>query len=57
MNVIVEEVIQRLTSLTGCAVEIRLEINAQRPEGFDEATVRTISENGRTLKFDAFEFE
>jgi predicted AAA+ superfamily ATPase len=57
MGVIIEEVIQRLTSLTGCDVEIRLEISAQRPEGFDEATVRTIGENSRTLKFDAFEFD
>ncbi len=57
MGLIVEEVIQRLTSLTGCDVEIHLEISARRPEGFDEATVRTISENSRTLKFDSHGFE
>ena len=57
MGLIVEEVIQRLTSLTGCDVDIQLEITARRPDGFDEATVRTISENSRTLKFNTHEFE
>lgn len=57
MGLIVEEVIQRLTSLTGCDVEIHLEISARRPEGFDEAIVRTISENSRTLKFTSHSFE
>ncbi len=57
LGMIVEEVIQRLTSLTGCDVEITLEIHANRPEGFDEATIRTISENSRTLKFNGYHFE
>src|SRR6185503_10517065 len=45
MATIVEEIIQRLTSLTGTGVEITLEVSAERPAGFDEATIRTISEN------------
>ncbi len=57
MGVVVDEVIQRLTSLTGCEVDIHLEISAHRAEGFDEATVRTISENSRTLKFSSHNFE
>jgi hypothetical protein len=57
MGLIVEEVIQRLSSQMGCDVEITLEIRAERPEGFDESTVRTISENSRTLKFEHYEFE
>jgi hypothetical protein len=57
MGLIVEEVIERLTSQVGCEVEITLEINARRPEGFDESTVRTISENSRTLKFEHYGFE
>ncbi|HEX3050649.1 MAG TPA: DUF499 domain-containing protein [Aggregatilineaceae bacterium] len=57
IGLIVEEVIQRLTSLTGCEVEIMLEIGAYRAEGFDEATVRTISENSRTLKFSNHSFD
>jgi hypothetical protein len=57
IGVIVEEVIQRLTSQVGCDVEIILEIHASKPDGFDESTVRTISENSRTLKFEQYEFE
>ncbi len=57
IGIIVEEVIERLTSQVGCETEITLEIHATRPEGFNESTVRTISENSRTLKFDHFGFE
>ncbi len=57
IGLIVEEVIERLTSQVGCEVEITLEINARRPEGFDESTIRTISENSRTLKFEHYGFE
>jgi hypothetical protein len=57
MATIVEEIIQRLTSLTGTAVAITLEISAERSAGFDEATVRTINENSRTLKFKNHGFE
>jgi hypothetical protein len=57
IGLIVEEVIERLTGQVGCEVEITLEINARRPEGFDESTVRTISENSRTLKFKHYDFE
>lgn len=55
--IIVEEVIERLTGQVGCEVEITLEISARRPDGFDDSTVRTISENSRTLKFDHHSFE
>jgi hypothetical protein len=57
MAMIVEEIIQRLTSLTGADVTVTLEISAERPAGFDDATVRTISENSRTLKFRSHGFE
>ena len=57
MALIVEEIIQRLTSLTGTEVDITVEISAHRPEGFDDATVRTVSENSRTLKFRNHGFE
>ena len=43
--------------LVGAEVEVTLEIKARRPEGFDEATIRTVSENSRTLKFEQFGFE
>ncbi len=57
VGLIVEEVIERLTSQLGCDVEISLEIKARKPDGFDEGTVRTVNENSRTLKFDDFGFE
>jgi hypothetical protein len=57
MSTIVEEIIQRLTSLTGTDVQITLEISAERRSGFDDATVRTINENSRTLKFANHGFE
>ena len=57
MATIVEEIVQRLTSLTGTDVTITLEISANRPSGFDDATMRTINENSRTLKFRGFGFE
>ncbi len=57
MATIVEELIQRLTGLTGTQVDITLEISAERSSGFDDATVRTINENSRTLKFKSHGFE
>ena len=57
MGLIVEEVIERLTSIVGCEVDISVEINARLPDGFDEATIRTVSENSRTLKFEHYGFE
>jgi predicted AAA+ superfamily ATPase len=57
MATIVEEIIQRLTSLTGTDVEITVEISAERPNGFDDGTIRTVSENSRTLKFKDHGFE
>ena len=57
MATIVEEIVQRLTSLTGTGVSITLEISAEREAGFDDATVRTINENSRTLKFRDHGFE
>ena len=36
---------------------VRLEIEATDSTGFDEAQIRTVSENARTLKFDSAGFE
>ncbi len=57
IGVIVEEIVERLTSLVGCEVGLTVEINAYLPTGFDESTIRTISENSRTLKFEQYGFE
>ncbi|MEZ4730227.1 MAG: hypothetical protein R3E79_24115 [Caldilineaceae bacterium] len=57
LGLIVEEIIERLTSLPGAEVELTLEIKARRPAGFEESTVRTVTENSRTLKFRDASFE
>ena len=48
-----------LTHLRGENVNltVRVEIEATDPEGFDEARIRTVSENAKTLKFDQAGFE
>lgn len=48
---IVEAVIEQLTTLSGCEVTIKLEIDAERSAGFDRAKVRTVTENANTLGF------
>ena len=51
-----EEVIRHLTAVDGCEVEISLEVNAQVENGFPKGTIRTVSENCRTLKVNTFGF-
>nr|WP_281378415.1 DUF499 domain-containing protein [Gordonia humi] len=38
-------------------LELRLEVTAENPGGFDDRTRRTVSENARTLGFEQAEFE
>lgn len=57
MATIIEEIVQRLTGLPGTNVTITLEIRAEREAGFDDVTMRTVSENSRTLKFRNHGFE
>jgi hypothetical protein len=54
---LVEEVISNLTCVDGCTVEVTLEVNAQSPAGLPQSTVRTVSENCRTLKVKGFGFD
>lgn len=54
---IVESVIQHLQLGNGAMVSVSIEIVAEIPEGADEKTVRTVSENCRVLKFTDFGFE
>jgi predicted AAA+ superfamily ATPase len=48
---IAEEVIAHLSGLVGATVTVTLEIEASVPGGVPENVVRTVTENGRTLKF------
>ena len=54
---IADEVIQHLTKLVGADVRVTLEIQARLQEGASDKTIRDITENCRTLRFDSFGFE
>ncbi|WP_311347755.1 DUF499 domain-containing protein [Corynebacterium durum] len=48
---VTREIIDRLVG-TGAELEITIDIQATKPEGFNETEVRTINENAQVLKFD-----
>ncbi len=54
---IAEEIIAHLAALPGAEVTVTLEIEAQAPDGVSDQVVRTVTENGRTLKFTTHGFE
>jgi hypothetical protein len=54
---IVDEIVLHLINSPTVNASIKIEIEADCLEGFDEATQRTIKENCNTLKFDLSEFE
>ena len=54
---IMDEVIKHLTTILGANVRVTLEIQADIPHGVPDETVRTVTENCRTLKFEDFGFE
>ncbi len=49
---IAQEVIAHLAGLAGADVKVTIEIEANLPEGASDHVVRTVTENGRTLKFE-----
>ena len=52
-----EEVISHLSGLVDAKVRVTLEIEAEIPSGAPDNVVRTVTENGRTLKFKSQGFE
>jgi predicted AAA+ superfamily ATPase len=54
---IADEVIAHLAAQVGAEVTVTLEIEAILPDGASEQLVRTVTENGRTLKFTSHAFE
>ena len=52
-----DEVVQHLAKQLMSNVEVRIEISATAPGGYSEDTVRTVTENCRTMKFDSSGFE
>jgi uncharacterized protein len=51
MRQIVEAIIEQLTTIKGAEVRLRLEIDAEVPDGIDRSKVRTLLENANTLGF------
>ena len=54
---IIENVVQHLQVENGVEVRVTVDIRADFPEGAEERTVRTVSENCRVLRFKDFGFE
>jgi hypothetical protein len=54
---IADEVIAHLAGHLGAEVTVTLEIEATIPNGASDHTVRTVTENIRTLKFESGGFE
>jgi hypothetical protein len=52
-----QEIIQHLTAVDGSYVELTLEVEVIAPDGIPSTTVRTVSENCRTLKVTDFGFD
>ena len=57
VNDYLTEIIQHLMSVDGADVELTLEVSVSAPNGIPSSTVRTVSENCRTLKIQNFGFE
>jgi hypothetical protein len=54
---LLDEVINNLTMVEGATVKISLELDAKDPKGFSQDTVRTVSENCRTIGVRDFGFD
>ena len=57
VNNYVQEVIQHLMAVEGSSVELTLDVSVNAPGGIPSSTVRTVSENCKTLKIEDFGFE
>jgi hypothetical protein len=54
---IADEVIAHLAGQLGAEVTVTLEIEVKLPGGVSDQTIRTVTENSRTLKFTNHGFE
>ena len=54
---LMDEVINHLMQVEGANVEIKLFVEATMPDGTPVTTVRTVTENCKTLKVDNFGFD
>ena len=51
MHQVVEAIVEQLTTIPGSSVELKLEIDAEVPNGIDKGKSRTLLENSNTLGF------
>ena len=56
VNTYVQEIIQHLSAVEGATVELKLEVEVNAPNGIPHNTVRTVTENCKTLKVTSFGF-
>jgi predicted AAA+ superfamily ATPase len=56
-STIQQEVLANLSALSGTNVDVRIEISAANPNGFDDSLIRTVRENASTLGFEQSEFD
>jgi hypothetical protein len=54
---VAEAIVQYLRGAQGSSVQLRLDIEARCADGYDDATVRTVTENASTLHFESHGFE
>jgi hypothetical protein len=54
---VAQELLQHLAAVDGAQLQVRVEITAVKADGFPPDTVRIVTENARTLKFEPFGFE
>jgi predicted AAA+ superfamily ATPase len=54
---IINEILQPLAGVDGTELEVRVDIKAVNPTGFDEAKRRIVNENAATLRFEQHGFE
>ena len=52
-----DEILAPLTATPGVTLNVTIEIEATNPDGYDDAKIRTVSENATTLKFEQAGFE
>ena len=57
VETLAKEIVQHLACLPGAVVKVTVEIQADIPQGAPPNTVRTVSENCKTLKFNNHGFE
>lgn len=57
INNYVQEIIQHLQAVDGANVELKFEVEVEAPNGIPSTTVRTVSENCRTLHVTDFGFD